>query len=209
MSPLLSAAFQSPARQSARQGCVVALPYCLLGCVLMLLGGCMTQSRIQGDSRVRDAGQLSHWTASGRIGVSGVEQSGSGSFNWAQQAAASTVQVHGPLGVGALQIDFDGSQLHLRASDGTQYDADQALSELEIRLGAALPVTQLRYWLIGLAAPGAHHWSDDHQLLEQAGWRVAYSDWLQRHELQLPGRLVLTRESLRIVVVVQRWQVNS
>ncbi len=178
---------------------------------LLLLNACTTQpQRIAGTSSARDATELRDWTASGRIGISGIEQSGSGGFTWTQQAELAQVQVRGPVGVGALQISMNGAHLRMQASDGTQYDADQVLAELESRLGASVPVAQLRYWLLGLPAPGEHRWSDNtHAVLEQAGWRVVYSDWLQRDSLRLPAKLTLTRDQLRILMVVQSWRVDA
>lgn len=184
--------------------------WALLICLVTLSAACVTQpQRIAGVSGAREAAELRDWTASGRMGVSGVEQSGSGGFTWTQQADTSDVQVRGPVGVGSLAIRMQGQRLSLQASDGTQYDAAQALSELELRLGAPVPVAQLRYWVLGLAAPGAHHWSEPGAALEQDGWQIHYSNWLQRAALRLPGKVILDREQVRIVIVVQEWRLAA
>jgi len=182
---------------------------CLLS--LLLNAACVTQSpRISGASETHDASELSNWTASGRLGVSGTVQSGSGGFTWIQQAAFSSVQVRGPVGVGSLQIDMEGAQLRMQSSDGAQYDAEQVLAELEERLGVALPMMQLRYWLLGLPAPGRHQWTEGSEsVLQQDGWRIVYGEWLQRASLRLPARLTLTRDQLRLVIVVQQWRLAS
>lgn len=182
------------------------------GCLLSLLAlsACVTQQRINGPAIVRDANELSAWTAMGRIGVSGAAQSGSGGFTWRQQTESSDVQLRGPVGVGALQIKLQGAQLSIQSSDGAQYDADQAIAELETRLGAPVPVAQLRYWLVGIAAPNMQYqWSDGgNKTLEQNGWRIVYTEWAQRGELRLPVRFTLSRDQLRIVIVVQSWQLG-
>ncbi len=186
------------------------LHWTLLTFLLMLNAACVTQpQRIVGASVARDAGELQAWTASGRIGVSGVEQSGSGSFTWNQQADISDVQVRGPVGIGSLLIRMQGQGVTVQASNGAQYDADAAMSELALRLGAPVPVAQLRYWVRGLAAPGAHQWSEPGTALEQQGWQIRYSDWSQRDALRLPGRVVLNREQVRIVIVVQEWRLTA
>lgn len=182
----------------------------LLG-LLALIAACVTQpQRITGVTQVHAASELHNWTASGRIGVTGVESGGSGGFTWNQQTDVSNLQLRGPVGVGSLAIHMQGKQLSMQASDGTQYDAERALAELEVRLGAPVPIAQLRYWLLGLAAPGEHRWSDaSSSVLEQDGWRINYSDWLQRDALRLPGKVTLTRESLRIVIAVQAWRLEA
>lgn len=182
---------------------------CLLS-MLTLNAACVTQApRIIGADRVGGASELRDWTASGRLGVSGTAQSGSGGFTWIQEDALSSVQVRGPVGVGSLRIDMEGERLSMRSSDGVQYDAEQVLAELEVRLGVALPIARLRYWLLGLAAPGAHRWSVPERILEQDGWLIEYGEWLQRAPLRLPARLILTRERLRLVIVVQQWQLMA
>lgn len=186
---------------------------CALLLVCTLLAGCATQtSRITGANAAHSAAELSNWTASGKIGITGIEQSGSGNFNWAQQSNRSAVHFSGPLGMSALQIEFDGKQLTLSAADGTHYDAEQALDELQQRLGIAIPIMQLRYWMLGIAAPqdvsGAPQWLPSNTELQQAGWRIVYADWLQRGALRLPGKLTLTHDQLRVVMVVQSWRLD-
>lgn len=182
-------------------------------CLLMLAllnAACVTQpQRVSGSSTVGSAGELQTWSANGKIGVSGVEQSGSGSFSWHQQATLSKVQVRGPVGTGSLQITLNGTQLSMQSSDGAQYNAEQVLTELQTRLGVAVPVTQLRYWLLGVPGPGNFKWLETNSVLEQDGWHIVYGEWLQHGALRVPAKLTLTREQLRIVMVVQGWQLDS
>lgn len=177
----------------------------------LLVAACVTQpQRISGNSSAHNAGELRDWSASGKIGVSGVEQSGSGSFTWQQQTEQSKLSVRGPVGTGAMQITLDGAHLSMQSSDGAQYDAEQVLAELQTRLGVAVPVNQLRYWLLGVAGPGAHQWLDaNNSVLEQDGWHIVYGEWLQRGALRVPAKLTLTREQLRIVMVVQNWRLDT
>jgi outer membrane lipoprotein LolB len=190
------------------------LPVCNVRyvCLLMLAllnAACVTQpQRIGGNGTAHQTGELRSWVATGKIGVSGIEQSGSGGFTWTQRDQLAQVQVRGPVGIGALQITLSDTQMHLQASDGREYNAEQVLTELQTRLGVAVPVNQLRYWLLGIPGPGTFQWSDADTVLEQDGWRVVYGEWLQRGELRLPAKLTLTREQLRIVMVVQSWRLD-
>jgi|GEM_PF-2224774 len=175
----------------------------------ILSAACVTQQRVTGDSAARNVGELHNWSANGKIGVSGIEQSGSGSFTWQQQSDVSKLLVRGPVGVGSMQIMLNGTQLSMQSSDGAQYNAEQVLNQLETRLGVPLPVNQLRYWLLGVPGPGKFQWSEANAVLEQDGWRIAYGEWQQHGELRVPIKLTLTREQLRIVMVVQSWQLGS
>jgi outer membrane lipoprotein LolB len=81
-------------------------------------------------------------------------------------------------------------------------------------LGWHLPVEYLRYWVIGIPAPGrAVIKSVDARgrlvELEQDGWRVTYPEYLGADNVAgeaLPRRLVVSDPRLRIRVVVDEWQ---
>ena len=45
-------------------------------------------------------------------------------------------------------------------SDGRKLESDAAWNELEARLGAPVPAGNLRFWMLGLAAPGEHQWHE-------------------------------------------------
>ena len=142
------------------------------------------------------------------MGITGVPQSGSGSFSWQQHDEVSRVNLHGPLGTGAVSLVLDNA-LHVTLSNGVRYDADDALRELESKLGTAVPVRQLSYWLRGLAAPGEHQWSDDEKKsLQQDGWNIEYGDSMSAGTLQLPRKITAVHDAVRIRVVIEEWKLQ-
>jgi len=188
----------------------------LVSYAALMLGGCITREvRIEGPTAVQSAIELRQWSAQGRIAVVSNVQSGSGSFTWTQHDADSTVQLRGPVGVGSFMLSLQNEVPHITTSDGQQYDAQQALSELQARFGAAIPITQLRYWLRGVPAPGEYQWlSSATKVLQQDGWRIEYNESAQHGMLQLPTRLNATQvdssgTELRIRVVIEHWQLQS
>ena len=179
--------------------------------LVMMQAACVTQPQhIVGAASIRSAKELARWQANGRMGISTPEQSGSGGFVWEQDHQTSQIQLRGPVGVGSLSVSIEGALLRLVARDGTYYDADVAIQQMQNQLGTELPVTQLRFWLIGMPAPGIHQWQDVEQnQLEQDGWQISYQQWAQRADLRLPLRLVLTRDEVRIVLVIQTWRLSA
>lgn len=187
-----------------------------VGCATLILSGCVTREvRIEGPAAVQSASELRQWSLQGRMAVASSVQSGSGSFTWTQRDADSTVQLRGPVGVGSLMLSLQNEVPHITTSDGQQYDAQEALSELQARLGAPIPIAQLRYWLRGLPAPGKYQWlSSTPKVLQQDGWRIEYNEMAQHGALQLPTRLSATQvdasgAELRIRVVIEHWQLQS
>jgi outer membrane lipoprotein LolB len=185
-------------------------------CAVALLAGCATPPKRAPGAPIA-LEQLDRWQARGRIGVSGPDGGGSGSFEWQQRADAASVQIRGPVGIGSVRLEVSGDAEHpdlrLQAGDGATLESDAAWSELETRLGASLPAGNLRFWLLGLAAPGAHEWqppADDGSVtLEQQGWRIDYQRYSEDAGAKLPTRLRATSGDARVRIVVDRWQLGE
>lgn len=164
-----------------------------------------------------DLTQLHHWEARGRIGVSGGGQGGSGSFDWLQARNNADVQIRGPVGIGSIRLQMSGSaenpELRLETANGQTYQADTAWRELELRLGTRVPAEKLRYWMLGVPAPGDHQWAEartgeqpgnDSAVLEQDGWRIEYR-YSESLSTRLPQRILATSGDARVRIVVDRW----
>jgi|HigsolmetaAR202D_1030399.scaffolds.fasta_scaffold00727_13 outer membrane lipoprotein LolB len=183
-------------------------------CAAGLLAGCKTVPRAPVPPVSLE--QLEAWQVRGRLAVSGPSGGGSGTFNWTQRPDGSTVQIRGPVGIGSVRLELRGApdrpEIELQTGDGEVLEADAAWSELESRLGAALPAGYLRYWLLGLAAPGEHRWSesgsDGEVSLEQQGWRIDYQRYSDELGARLPMRLRATSGAARVRIVIDRWKLG-
>jgi len=157
-----------------------------------------------------DAARVTSWSAAGRMAVAVAGDGGSGSFDWTQRASTTELQVRGPLGAGALRIVTDGSSLAVTDGEGRMLDAQAARDELRARLGVDLPLAEMRYWMLGLAAPGI-----DAQVsaaaagaasIEQSGWTVTYEPFIVAQGWAVPSRLVVANPVAKIKVVVDQWR---
>ena len=161
--------------------------------------------------------QLDRWQARGRIGISGAEGGGSGSFDWQQRGDRADVQIRGPVGVGSVRLQVRGNaadpQLELQTSDGRTLQSQAAWDELQVRLGAAVPAGSLRFWMLGIAAPGEHQWHeparDGMVTLEQSGWRIDYQQYSDDPGAHVPVRIRASSGATRVRIVVDRWQLGQ
>ena len=184
-------------------------------CVALLAGCAGAPSRPPGPlpENLQD---LDRWQARGRLGVSGPEAGGSGSFQWQQQGDRADVQIRGPIGVGSVRLQLKGEgakpQLKLETGDGHTLESDAAWNELESRLGAEVPAGNLRYWMLGLAAPGEHQWhegNDGGTTLEQGGWRIDYQRYSTEPGARVPVKLQATNGNARVRIVVDQWRLGQ
>jgi outer membrane lipoprotein LolB len=187
-----------------------------VACSLALLTGCATAPKRAPGTPV-DLEHIERWQARGRIGVSGRDGGGSGSFEWRQQADAASVDIRGPIGIGSVSLKVRGDAAHptieLQTGDGATLEADAALAELEARLGANLPAGNMRFWLLGLAAPGPHEWSPANEAgevaLEQQGWRIDYQRFSEAPGAKVPTRLRATSGAASVRIVIDRWRLGE
>ncbi|HZF16759.1 MAG TPA: lipoprotein insertase outer membrane protein LolB [Steroidobacteraceae bacterium] len=151
------------------------------------------------------------WRFDGRVAISGVESGGSAGIRWQQSRGRSDVAVFGALGAGGLDIAVDGEHLRVKTSRGEVVEDEAARRVIEERLGVPLPLAELRYWLVGIAAPGsdANEVLGDNQrltTLSQQGWDVQFTEYQAVGGDLLPARLDASHEGVRVRLRISRWQ---
>ncbi len=190
----------------SRIGVLASLTLCLA------IAGCAGAPTRTGMALPEDLSELAHWQARGRMGVSGAGNGGSGSFAWEQHKDRANVQIRGPVGIGSVRLQMSGSgpspDVQLETGDGQVFQAEHAWTELEARLGTAVPAGKLRYWMLGVPAPGDHVWLSDPKsempLLEQDGWRIEYQ-YSDEFGARLPRRIRAASGEAQVRIVVDRW----
>ena len=183
----------------------------LLG--LSVLAGCASM-RPSVPGSAADPTRLTAWQASGRIGIAAPGAGGSGTFDWQQRSSASEVTVRGPLGIGALRIRADGDTLRVDDGDGHTLDADSARGLLMERLGIDLPLQELRFWMLGLAAPGqpadiSEASEPPLRTIAQSGWQVRYDQFTALAGWRVPARMTASRGEVRIKLILDDWRLPS
>jgi outer membrane lipoprotein LolB len=185
--------------------------------ILLLVGGCATGPRpqpIESESARREALQaLASWTFRGRVAVAAGNDGFSGGLQWQQSGTNAEVSLHGPLGGEALRIHVHDADYVVETPDGASYDGESAQGLLAQRIGASrpLPVQDMRYWLIGVPAPGSPHeetLGTDQRLssLTQSGWLIRYGGFETVGAYTLPQRIEMTTQGLRLRVAATDWQ---
>ncbi|HEY7378071.1 MAG TPA: lipoprotein insertase outer membrane protein LolB [Steroidobacteraceae bacterium] len=153
---------------------------------------------------------LTHWQLSGRAAVATESQGWSAGVSWKQADQVSDLNVQGALGVGGVHVRADGESLDVETSKGEKVSGEDATSALERTLGVALPIASLRYWLLGVPAPGSDAQEDvDPQgrlaSLKQNGWSMTYDRYALQGNDWLPRRVRLERGPVRVKVLVDHW----
>jgi outer membrane lipoprotein LolB len=163
--------------------------------------------------------ELSAYTLEGRVAVRSGEEGWQASVRWRQRGEVSEVRLSGPFGAGALQLRFDGAELTVTTSSGQVLGGEEATLTLRQQLGFDPPMAELRRWLLADAAPpestarieaGAN---GRPATLHQQEWQIAFEDYraqgMKSATVQMPRRIIATREGVRLRLVVDRWQLGK
>jgi outer membrane lipoprotein LolB len=187
---------------------------CALSLLLMcaVLAACVTTRRAPAppnagwEQRAADLQMLGSWQLDGRAAVAVGTQGWQASLNWRQHGDAAEVHLSGPLGVGALVLKRTPDGLSLNGAP----PSDAVLAQLQDRLGFALPIDHLRFWLLGVPDPSGpfeltRNDQDRALHLTQSDWAIDYDRYVPADGDLLPGHLVMSREGVRVRIAVDRW----
>lgn len=161
---------------------------------------------------------LNQWRYSAKVGVVTAEVSEQANMVWSyDREGANVVRLFGPLGLGAIKIEFDHHGVQLSDKKGVLHRGDSAQDLLEDIVGWSIPVDALRYWLFSLPSPNKAY---DYLLgeqgevvaLRQLGWRVDYLDYRSyfddSHSLArkiTASKQVSPNQRVKVTLITRRW----
>jgi outer membrane lipoprotein LolB len=197
----------------------VALAACL---ALVALAGCRTRpppapvigpgADAPWQEQYAGLAKLDYYSLTGRVAVAANGQGFSANLRYRQQQERADLALDGPMGVGGMRMQVGRRELSVTNSRGETLDGAAARAEIESRLGFELPLTELRWWLLGLPAPGTpaetNNESADGPILDfvQNGWRVSIDSRAPGLGFSLPQRLTAERDGARLKLLVENWQ---
>lgn len=192
-------------------------------CGALLLAGCATTrpapELLPASAQEALLRDLPGFELQGRVAARAGDQGSTPSLSWVQQADESLLRLSGPFGSGGLTVQYSPGSLRVASSRGDEYEGDDAAAILSAQLGLVPPFEALRYWVLGLPAPGEA--PTDRKVnavgrladLTQLGWHIRYERWTalatDTGAVQVPELLTATRADLRLKLVVDRWKLQA
>lgn len=179
--------------------------------VLSLLAGCATLSEEpihqyrQAEARAAQA--LDRWYFEGRLAFVDERESVSVSVNWRHSSQVDEIELSGPLAQGRVRISVGGDVVII--DDGEtrrelQGDVDLMVEE---GLGISLPVSALRFWVLGMSRP-EFAVTEQPSGFFQLGWLVMFQEMFQVERVALPRKMSVQRDKTRIKLFVDRWDLS-
>ena len=179
----------------------------LVSGLLLLLSACSSQPNLPvATQSLEPNAHLWHWKAQGRIAFANEKNSHSASLDWQQEGYAYQLQILGPLGQGSARLEGEPFKVTLTTSNGQQVAASSPEQLLAEHLEWELPLSNMVYWIRGLAAPGKVI-QINQQTLIQNGWKVEWRRFTQVDNYQLPSLLVAEKGALSFRLAINQWQI--
>lgn len=195
---------------------------CLIGCAhtpsVDTLNPTVSTTPEVADTKTATPGKaatpINTWEIRGLMGVKSPKKAFSAQFIWLQQGATHyNLRLMGPFGNGTVVIQRRGGAVSYQ-DEHRQLTSNNASSLFQKTTGISLPVEALYYWIRGLPAPGGSAqttYDTQHHLttLQQAGYRIQYTQYETVNDYALPKKLLLTGNGLVIKVIVKSWALGS
>ena len=158
------------------------------------------------------------WKLTGKVGVKTSDLNESANIVWKFSDQSNQLRMFGPMGAGAIKLDFDRYGVQLSDNQGVLHRGNSAEELLTKIVGWPIPIDALAYWLFALPNPGhvfEYQLNPQGQLssLQQLGWQIDYSGYKSSGASQtdLPGKLTAVKrlsngQAITVKLVAKAWQ---
>ncbi|WP_374087473.1 lipoprotein insertase outer membrane protein LolB [Methylomicrobium lacus] len=152
--------------------------------------------------------RLEPWSLEGRVALTGERDSWTADLAWAHQQGDEQIKLSGPLGQGAVMIHLAGNSVTVAQGDGKVQSSDDPETFINQQLGMFVPVTSLRYWVLGLPEPELD-FEDVGSGFRQSGWTVAYQAMQPVGQLLLPRKMSVANDRVKLKLIIDQWTLND
>jgi outer membrane lipoprotein LolB len=186
---------------------------CLSGCAMFQTPTAPVGQPMSWQTRAAKLQQIQAWQAHGSISIQHEDKTDLASMQWQQHQNHYQFTLFGPLGFGHVEIKGEPGLITLTQSNKPPVSATTPELLMQNQLGWQIPISYLYYWARGLPAPGIpaqktfdayHHLTK----LKQANWEIEYSQYMTVNQVDLPRKMQLLNEKLKVKWVVKKWELH-
>lgn len=181
-------------------------------CILLvgMLSGCALLPPATAPAMRPAQPESASFKLNGRISVSHQGDRHSAGLRWIHTAQSDEILLLAPLGQTAARIYRDARSATLEDGD-KRYQAGNVETLMQQVLGWYLPLGGLHHWVLGLADTGSpaqikRNGNGQIALLRQSGWEIRYLKHSAALQDGLPTRLQLSRDGLRMQLLIDEWE---
>lgn len=151
--------------------------------------------------------QQERWYFEGRVALVDERDSVSASISWRHNKERDDIELTGPLAQGKVAISVTAEGVAIDDGDSRQEFQGSAEAVLNEQLGVDMPVSALRYWVLGVSDPQQDYVELQDGFL-QDGWSVRFREMQQVNAEMLPKKVTAEKEKARIKLIVDQWDLS-
>lgn len=157
---------------------------------------------------------LNAWTLEGRIAAKTGNEGWNANLSWEHLADEERVRLSGPFNQGAVSIVLGKDQISISEADGSTTRSDNPDELLKTRLGFAVPLRSLRFWVLGLPAQNSAYTTESDAAggllgFEQEGWTLRYDSFESVKNFVLPRKMTIRGNDASLKLIADEWVVNQ
>ncbi len=159
--------------------------------------------------------QQNYWTAHLALIGANNQQKFKTRAVWEQHGDRYTIKLRDFIGRTIAIIEGSPQGVQAKTSKGQQYAGHNAEDLIAQLFNIQIPVSGMRYWLLGLPKPNVQV----NQLVlnnagladqvTQEGWSMTYPYYLDNDPFKMPSKILLAFEDIDLTVKVSQWTFNT
>lgn len=160
-----------------------------------------------GDQSLYD---LHYWRSEGRLGIKTAKGGSNANLFWEHDGNQDRVRISGPFSQGAVSIILQNDLIYINEGNGVTETSPQPEEALRRRLGLNIPVTSLRFWMMGLPSPagdviGLHRAADGTRGFTQDGWSVICDSFIPFGQGLVPRKVTVQGKGIKLKLLIDNW----
>ncbi|QWF70302.1 outer membrane lipoprotein LolB [Methylomonas paludis] len=182
----------------------------ILAACLLLHGCALTPDKSTDISQIvqmRNQQSPANWSFQGRLAVVADKDAFSASINWKHQSSEDEIELSGPLAQGKVLISVTPGSVAIDNGDQVRHYQGDADSVINAQLDIKIPVTALKYWVLGLTDPQQSYLALDNGFV-QSGWQIRFIELQSVGDLVLPKKITVQDEHNRVKLIVDQWSLT-
>jgi len=146
------------------------------------------------------------WSFKGRIAVIDKDNAVSANIAWERIKNKENIVLAGLFGMGKSKITLEHGRVEIESAGKRAVYYGNASDIVYSKLGIRIPVTALKFWVLGVVDPKASFVINDTGF-EQHGWLVSYLQMQFNNGNELPRKIRVEQGSAKLKLIVNQWDI--
>ena len=179
--------------------------------LVLIISGCSSVPVVQeveySDKLRAQLQDLQDWSFEGRMGLVAKNDSWQANIDWKHHLNEEEIRLAGPLGQGATLIQLSGNMVKIDRGWDKVQTSSQPEAFISQQLGVFVPISSLRYWVIGLPEPTSE-FIEMTAGFKQSGWLIEYKQMQRIDDHVVPRKIIVSNERAKLKLMIDQWDLN-